>query len=460
MQPVAFGLGEILILLLSMSTSPTHDLVSLIDAEDYFKTRKVAVTAEQMAALALKEPKDGKAQVQQLLALRWLGENPAAAKKGQGARAALEQIAAGKKAQDAQGFARLYARQALARLDGKPVPVTAAPNRLAAEAFSWFPADTNVAAAVDLRPEEAAFSGKGDFLRELFGRMMKPRDREELYTIAEGLGNVRVDRLSTGVAVANNGDTLRAAVRISGAGDRARLAGFLAKTLRGGAVKHTRGPRGEAITLISGAAREPALALVGDTDFLVALFEVKGNVSDVISQMLDVRAGKQKGAADGPLAGLLKKAPANARTLFAHDLSEKARAKVGPLLHPLLAVPQKSLAYLTREGTGDATKEGKLAVHFEGVMKDAAEARTVREATEKLKQQALKALDTLPPRAKVPPTLVKAVKETLAGMQVEADGGTVKARLTIANEAVLLDTLKMWFLRVPLESPKPELPSR
>src|SRR5215472_8383497 len=146
---VAFSLIEFLVLLGSTASSPTHDLVSLIRAEDYFKARNITIKPEQMVSLALKEPADGKTQVQQLLAIRWLGENPAAAKKAEGARAALEQLAAGKKAQDPQGFARLYARQALARLDGQAVPVMAAPAKSAREGCAWFSADTNVVAAVE-----------------------------------------------------------------------------------------------------------------------------------------------------------------------------------------------------------------------------------------------------------------------------------------------------------------------
>ena len=60
---------------------------------------------------------------------------------------------------------------------------------------------------------------------------------------------------------------------------------------------------------------------------------------------------------------------------------------------------------LRPEGTGDATKQGRLAAHFEGVMKDAAEAKAFTEAADKLKQQGLKTLDSPPPGAKVPPAL-------------------------------------------------------
>src|SRR5437773_6725770 len=139
---------QFLLLLSSAHGSPTHDLVSLLRAEDYFKSRQIALEASGLVKLAATEPADGKAQIQQLLAIRWLGENPAKVEKTPGARDVLEQIAAGKKAQDANGFAKLYARQALARLDRKPLPVAviAPAAGLHAEAFAWFPADINFVA--------------------------------------------------------------------------------------------------------------------------------------------------------------------------------------------------------------------------------------------------------------------------------------------------------------------------
>src|SRR5207244_7392490 len=123
----AFSMMQFMLLLATTSSGPNHDLLALVRAEDYFQARNIAVKAGDLVKLAEKEPADGKAQVRQLLAIRWLGEHPAETKKADGARAALEDIAASRRARDPQGFAKLYARQALARLDGKPVPVAATP---------------------------------------------------------------------------------------------------------------------------------------------------------------------------------------------------------------------------------------------------------------------------------------------------------------------------------------------
>jgi hypothetical protein len=95
------------------------ELVSMIDAERYFRMRGMAVSAEQLEALAGKDPSDGKKQIAQLLAIDWLGDHP---REGRTARTTLQQIAEARKAQDPHGFAREHALRALARIDGKTVP--------------------------------------------------------------------------------------------------------------------------------------------------------------------------------------------------------------------------------------------------------------------------------------------------------------------------------------------------
>lgn len=78
---VAFsGVGLLAILL---GTGTSTDLASLVPAEDYFRVRGIAVSVEKLVELAGTEPKDGKTQIQQLLALRLLGEDAAKVKKSQ-----------------------------------------------------------------------------------------------------------------------------------------------------------------------------------------------------------------------------------------------------------------------------------------------------------------------------------------------------------------------------------------
>ena len=114
---VGLGLSEFLLLVI-LGASPA-DLLSLIHADDYFQHRKIDVTVEKMIELAGKDPVDGKTQIQQLLALRVLGDDVEQVKKSPQHPAAMEplkDIAAGMKAQEAHGFAKGYASRTLAKL--------------------------------------------------------------------------------------------------------------------------------------------------------------------------------------------------------------------------------------------------------------------------------------------------------------------------------------------------------
>jgi len=456
---VAFGMMEFLVLLGSAHSSPTHDLVSLLRAEDYFKSRQIALEAGGLVKLAATEPADGKAQLQQLLAIRWLGENPAKVEKTKEARDILEQIAAGKKAQDRHGFAKLYARQALARLDRKPLPVaaTAPAAGLHPEAFAWFPADTNVVAGMELRPRHTTLPDASDPIRQLLAETMPGREREQFYQAVEALGNIRLDRIAVGVAVEDNGNARHVVARISGAADTKRIGDFLAKQMPGVAVRQDKGPRGESIRVIDGSRlRQPIFALVGDSDLIVCAGPDQPTPGTVLAQVLEIRAGKQKALPEGKLGHLTKEAPRNARTLVAYELSEKVRSRMFGLAEPLPAAPRDLLGYVTTGEPSDATKTGKLSIVFSGRMKDADEAKTFADAANKLKQQGLKALDNVPPREKVPPVVIKALKEILSSLNVEASRDSVKGGLTIRNESALIEVLKIVMgLRGGAPSPPP-----
>src|SRR5581483_2891173 len=105
MMEMVVGLGFLEMLLLAGSAGlPANDVASVIPADDYFASRKITVNVKEMMTLAGKEADGPKAQFQQLLAIRWLGEN--ATTKTAGTRELVEQIAEGKKAQDRLGFAK------------------------------------------------------------------------------------------------------------------------------------------------------------------------------------------------------------------------------------------------------------------------------------------------------------------------------------------------------------------
>ena len=299
---VVFDFVRVLVLLGASVSSPTHDLVSLLRAEDYFKASNIAVKPEQMVALALKEPSDGKTQIQQLLALRWLGENPAAAKKTAGARAALEDIAAGKKAADPQGFARLYARQALARLEGKPLPVATAAAGNLREALAWFPTDATILAAADVRPPSATFSGVADPPRPALsnGGPYAPRSQG---TVQDRRGPRQRRPPPPPGRGRSPGCQWRPRLPC-GALHRGRRPQAPGRLLRQDAapmatVKESKEPEGESILLLTGgpAALYPAFAFIGRSDLVLVAPLPSGNKKDlatVVQRFLEVRAGKQR----------------------------------------------------------------------------------------------------------------------------------------------------------------------
>src|SRR5262249_20404909 len=141
------------------------DLVTYLPAEAYFRSRSIPVNLDNMIYLAVKEPKDGEAQVKQLMCLRMLAEQPDLFKKGKDkaeALTALRKIASGELANDKQGFAKEYAERAMAVLDGGKAPTQAAGPPLD-DGLTWFPAAATLAGVVDSRRRDAAAESAKEF---------------------------------------------------------------------------------------------------------------------------------------------------------------------------------------------------------------------------------------------------------------------------------------------------------
>ena len=172
------GLSEMLILFLMMGGSSGADVVSFVPPKHYFETMEVETTFDKMMELATKEGKDGRTQFQQLLAIRHLADEADAFKKSPKyaeQRQILEQIAAGKKANDPQGFAKEQAQKALARFDGKTWTPPAAPV-LRDDALAWFPANATFAAAWDGRHTKNMLGANPGALALDFVKMLPPGD--------------------------------------------------------------------------------------------------------------------------------------------------------------------------------------------------------------------------------------------------------------------------------------------
>ncbi len=458
MEFVGLGLMEILLLLASSAGLPANDLVSLIQPEDYFKARKIDVEADKMVELAGKDPKDGKTQVQQLLAIRWLGDNPAQTKKADGARALLEQIAAGKKGQDPHGFARGHARQALAHLDGKPIPplATMPDKSLRGDALKWFPADLNMAGGYELRAGSKTSGKVLDQVRKLIAKNIPARERDMAFDVIEAIGNVRIDRVAAGFKIDDKGSAEHVFLRASGAADPKRILDFIAATSRGKVKLETKkGPDGEEVMYI--AKDDMCYAFIGNGELFFLGGPKETNAAGLIDGVFAVKSGKKKSLVDGPLAAVLRDVPDNARVLFAGELPESFRKQMTGRGSPLRAAPKSFVFH--------AAGEDKVTVTLSGTLKDKDEADAFAESIVGLKQMALKELDNVPPGNKVPKELLDRARKTLQGAKVAAEGSTVTGKVTVDSLEIVGDVLKFLFgytapalPELPGPPPEPEKP--
>src|SRR5207248_1907466 len=128
-------------------------------------------------------------------------------------------------------------------------------------------------------------------------------------------GNVRIDRISTGLKIGDNGRAERVYFRASGAADPKRILDFVAAASKGRAKAETKkGPGGEEVTYVVGD--EMCYAFLGNGELLLVGGPQEKNPADLLDEMLAVKAGKKKSAVEATFAAGLRQVPDNARTLF------------------------------------------------------------------------------------------------------------------------------------------------
>ena len=76
-----FAFAPVLLLVLLAGGMNDADLVTLIQPKAYFESRQVRLSIDSMIDIVIAEPKDNKAQVRQLTALRYLSDESDAFKK-------------------------------------------------------------------------------------------------------------------------------------------------------------------------------------------------------------------------------------------------------------------------------------------------------------------------------------------------------------------------------------------
>jgi hypothetical protein len=432
------------------------DLLSLVEPADYFASRRVELVTRNMLELASASPTDARGEVRQLLAVRWLGENKdRLGEQQQAVRQALARLARGP-----EGFAADYAQTALARLDGKPAPVPrAAPKDGLREALGWFPKDVSLALVLDARPPTAGRPAADPELGRHYQRVLAlyvktmPADaREELYRFAEGVGNVRLDRLAVGFApepgASGNG---RVFMRATGRMDHKRLAAYLReKLVRDAVFAEKTGLRGEAITTLAPRDYPPALALVGTSDLILAGYaSAEVNSATLLEEVLAVRDGGRPSLLTGPLGKALRDVPADAVGLVRGGLP---REMVTPIARSPVGVAPDQVAIDLLSASPSLSSGSGLELRCRCTLDNNADARQFAAGLRAEVKQVIEALKEWSHPS--PPAGLAAVIKELEKIEVGSDGPVATVKFPVSVEALkaLLGLAEGWFTvpgRVP-----------
>jgi hypothetical protein len=448
-------MDEMLLILLAMlpggQRAPT-DLVSLIDAPTYFESRDVKVNVAKLAELAAREPSNAKEQIAQLLALRQLAVDAAKVKKAKefaDIRKLVEEIAAGRKANDPYGFAADYARRTARALGSDKVEIGVPPipeNYARQDALTWFPDSVKFVAAATSRLETVPDPDAGNELRTLLAKIERGRARDHLYEAADKLGNFRLDRFALAYTPdSKNERQARIYIRFTGKGDPKRLTDFIKETGRNIQVKEIKGFRGPRVTVLHDPNNPPAFAIIGDSEFIMAGYEGgnKGNL-EIVEEVLAVRAGRQKSVLATPLADGLKKFSPTARGIAVGELPDELRRSFTRGPGSFRVFPKTISAEMTG---GKGTSELRLQARLD----NGEDATQFRDDVLRLKDGGIEFLKTA--KQKIPANSPVSAKDlaglirTLEGIKVQAKGATVFGSVTVLPDSVRSLGLSLLLLR-------------
>jgi hypothetical protein len=456
MMAVWGGIEVLLLLGLGAAGTPS-DLVSLIDPESYFRSRQVPVTVEKMLELAGGQPSDAKGQVARLLAIRMLGEDPEDVKKEKEAIVKVLEPIAGRS--DGLGFADAYARRTLHRLGAKIAPGNRGADGQLVQGLQWFPDKVTFVAGAGRLDDSPSESTADNRLRDFIKSSMPPQALDEMVKFAEAVGNIRIDRFVFGYAPDPQQGKGRVFIRVSGAVHHKWLLDYIRKSLPPGMnVKDDLGTKAEPVSMIDFGGNGPAIALVGNTDVIVAGYAApQGNHREALEEVIKMRAGKKASILKGALAAELEKVSPQAVGLLLGDVPAEIRQ---PLLvgGPFTTLPQRVGLEVTRALKG----KGDLEIQFRGKFDNANAAKAFSESVTTLQKQGvafLKNPPPLPPGAKLPAKVFDLMRTSLEGLRIEAKGDGIAGSAQVSGELVsLLPIMGAEAFTLRGEMPMPKAP--
>ena len=206
--------------------------------------------------------------------------------------------------------------------------------------------------------------------------------------------------------------------------------------------KEYKDQHGTTIRLLNRAGKEPALALIGDHDLVLAGFNSGGNDQEVLDQALALRDKKQDAAPSAALKTRLAKTPAQALGYLAGEVPDEVRRGFS---QGFGACPKKILAYVDRAGGG-------IDFILQGGMDDEAQAKTFVQAVSKMRMDAINALDKAP-AFPVPGVNIDDLKSMVNSMQFEGTGKDIHVRMLLSEGGMKI--LPMFFILRSAGAPAP-----
>lgn len=425
------GFAPMLMLALMSGGYYTADVVTLIQPKHYFQNRQIEISVDRAIDYASDDPKTPKTQIVQLTALRYLSDESEALKKSPkvaGHRKVLEEIAAGKKAADPQGFAQDYANRVLLKLDSAKQPA-AKITPLRDSALSWFPAEATLAMAVDLQFARDPGFGANDPLKGLL-KLMPEREKKEMYDYLERSGNIRLERIAFATDYREKREERKMYLRFTGKANHDWVHDMIKSMARNEQFDTKQWKdNGTQITQLKGKF-SPAIVLVGNTDIIVTGFDnPRAQDVDLVDEVMAARAGKKPNAATGALKARVAKVPEKAVAFLVGNVPDELKREFGFILNP---VPSNVTAYVERVQQG-------LDVQVETALTNAEDADKLVQKVGALRKQGIDELKKamqmpLPPGFPMVP--FQSMINVLDTLQVQSTKEQVNVRVFVPDTLI------------------------